>query len=105
MLRTWPTNFRLGRHVFGARDSVNNFLTRNGAVLAYKSATLRLAFGGAKREPELLGLDECSSRNSYFIGRPPSQWRRNVSSYARVKYTGIYPGVDLIYYGNDGRLE
>jgi len=28
-----------------------------------------------------------------------------VPSYARVKYADIYPGVDLVFYGNQGRLE
>jgi len=28
-----------------------------------------------------------------------------VPTYAQVKYENVYPGVDLIYYGNRGRLE
>ena len=29
-----------------------------------------------------------------------------VAGYAKVKYEGVYPGIDLVYYGNqEGRLE
>ena len=35
----------------------------------------------------------------------PAKWRRNVPQFARVRYPGVYPGVDLVYYGNQGQLE
>src|SRR5439155_13863369 len=35
----------------------------------------------------------------------PRKWRTNVPTYAKVKYAGVYPGVDLVYYGNQGQLE
>ncbi len=25
--------------------------------------------------------------------------------YAKVRYEGVYPGVDMVYYGNQGQLE
>jgi hypothetical protein len=28
-----------------------------------------------------------------------------VPNYAKVKYTSVYPGVDLVYYGNQRQLE
>jgi hypothetical protein len=42
---------------------------------------------------------------NYLIGNNPSNWRTNISTYAKVKYEGVYPGVDLVYYGNQGQLE
>ncbi len=35
----------------------------------------------------------------------PTKWKTDVPNYARVRYQSIYPGVDLIYYGNQGQLE
>ena len=26
-------------------------------------------------------------------------------TFAKVKYENVYPGVDVVYYGNQGRLE
>jgi uncharacterized protein (TIGR03437 family) len=42
---------------------------------------------------------------NYWLGRDKSRWIRNVPTYERVRYRGIYPGIDLIYYAKDGRLE
>ncbi len=33
------------------------------------------------------------------------QWRTNIPTFARIRYQQVYPGVDLIYYGRQGRLE
>jgi hypothetical protein len=51
------------------------------------------------------GLDELGSRSNYFIGSDPARWRAGVANYARVKSSGVYKGVDVIYYGNGGELE
>jgi hypothetical protein len=42
---------------------------------------------------------------NYFIGNDPMKWRVGVPSYPRITYPEIYPGIDLVYYGNQGRLE
>lgn len=46
------------------------------------------------------------ARSHYLKGQDPAQWRTDVPRYARVRYAGIQPGVDLVYYGDrEGRLE
>lgn len=42
---------------------------------------------------------------NYFIGNDPAKWLTAIPTFERVKYTGVYPGVDLAYYGNRQRLE
>jgi photosystem II stability/assembly factor-like uncharacterized protein len=42
---------------------------------------------------------------SYFVGNDPKQWRTEIPTYSRVRRKGIYPGVDLVYYGNQQQLE
>src|SRR5208282_6759909 len=44
-------------------------------------------------------------KSNYFIGNNPRNWRTNVPAYAKVRYAAVYPGVDLIYYGNRRALE
>ena len=60
---------------------------------------------GANPKAKVVGLDELPGKSNYFIGNDPKKWRTNVPSYARVKYEGVYPGVDLVYYGNQRQLE
>ena len=61
---------------------------------------------GANPNPQVVGLERLPGVTNYFIGNDPAKWRSNVPGYAKVKYEGIYPGIDLVYYDNgDGRLE
>ncbi len=60
---------------------------------------------GANPAAEVLGAEELPGKVSYFIGNNPSEWFRNVPTYAQVRYREIYPGVDLLFHGNGQRLE
>ncbi len=76
-----------------------------GKPNAEKSTTLRLRLPGAKANPHITGLDELPGQTNYFSGSDPSQWRTGIANYARVKVSEVYPGVDLIYYGQQRQLE
>lgn len=52
-----------------------------------------------------VGEEAQRGRVNYFIGNDPKQWHTNVPTYRSVRYKGIYPGIDLIYYGNHRQLE
>ncbi len=64
---------------------------------------MRLVGGNAKGH--VVGLDELPGHSNYFIGNDPKKWRSNVPSYRQVKFEGVYPGIDLVYYGNHRQLE
>jgi hypothetical protein len=67
------------------------------------SATaLRMRLVGANGHAAAAGADELPGKVNYFIGNDPKKWRINVPTYAKVKYQGVYPGTDLVYYGNQG---
>src|SRR5207237_7942977 len=51
------------------------------------------------------GTGRLPGRMNYFLGNDPKKWHTDVPSYARVKYEGVYPGIDLVFYGNQGKLE
>jgi hypothetical protein len=68
-------------------------------------SVLRMKLVGASTSAAVTGADVLPGRSNYFIGNDPKKWRTNVPSYARVKYEGVYPGVDLVYYGNQRQLE
>lgn len=69
------------------------------------SDVLRIKLNGANPEPKITGLERQPSVSNYFIGNDPARWRTNVPGYAKVKYENVYPGVDMIYYGNQQNLE
>ena len=77
----------------------------SGLPTPNSSAVLRMKFVGANPAPQVVGVDELPGKNNYFIGNDPAKWRTNVPNYAKVKYESVYPGVDLVYYGNQRQLE
>jgi hypothetical protein len=81
------------------------FLTSSEAVLALKKNTLRMRLLGANSNVEATGIEKLPGTVNYFIGNDPKQWRTNVPTYGKVEYRNIYPGVDLLYYGNQQQLE
>jgi acetyltransferase-like isoleucine patch superfamily enzyme len=68
-------------------------------------AMVRIKLSGAGGQAQISGADKLPGTANYFIGKNPKQWHTGVPTYARVKYAGVYPGVDLVYYGNQGQLE
>jgi len=70
-----------------------------------EQATLRLAFAGADAHVRIEGRDRLPGTVSYLRGDDASRWHTAIPTYARVAYDNLYPGVDLVYYGTDGRLE
>ncbi|MEY2564542.1 MAG: hypothetical protein QOH88_2735 [Verrucomicrobiota bacterium] len=66
---------------------------------------LRLQFEGANSSPLISGKDELPGRVNSFIGNDPSHWQSNIPTFGRVQYDTLYRGVDLVYHGNQQRLE
>ena len=60
---------------------------------------------GARSSAPAVGVDELPGKTNYFIGNDPKRWRNNVPTYAKVAFRDVYPGVTLIYYGAQGKLE
>ena len=60
---------------------------------------------GASHSAQVTGGEQLPGTANYFIGNDPAKWHSSVPTYAKVKYEGLYPGVDLVYYGNQRQLE
>jgi len=78
---------------------------RNTKSATSPGAALRLSLTGTSPRAQVESLDIQPGESNYLIGNDPSKWRRGVPHFSRVKYQAIYPGVDLVYYGNQGQLE
>src|SRR3989475_8604880 len=72
---------------------------------ALRGTVLRMRFVGANPVPAVAGVGELPGKSSYFVGNDPKKWRANVPTYAKVEYRDVYPGVNLVYYGNQRQLE
>jgi hypothetical protein len=70
-----------------------------------RTSTLRMELSGAKPDAVIAGSDELPGRSNYFIGNDPKQWHTGVPAFERVNYKEVYPGIDLVYYGNQRQLE
>jgi Beta-propeller repeat/Domain of unknown function DUF11 len=98
------------------------FLTANEAVLqlhpsavssqpfalssqAASSSVIRMRLDGANSSARISGASPLPGKSSYFIGNDPSKWHRDIPQFARVQYEAVYPGVNLVYYGDQGQLE
>ena len=69
------------------------------------SVAVRMTFPGATFLKMPMAFDKQAGISNYLLGNDPTKWRTGIPNYARVGYTGIYPGIDLIFYGNHRRLE
>lgn len=84
-------------------------LTENEAVLSIGHETnrgaVRMRLLGANRNVAMSGQNPLPGNANYFIGNNPEKWHTGIPTYERVTQKAIYPGVDLVYYGNQGRVE
>jgi Bacterial Ig-like domain (group 3)/MBG domain (YGX type)/Chitobiase/beta-hexosaminidase C-terminal domain/Bacterial Ig-like domain (group 1)/Beta-propeller repeat len=71
----------------------------------FNTDVVRMHFEGTGRGLRISGEDKLPGTANYFIGSDPQKWHSNVPTYGKVEYTGVYPGVDLVYYGNQQQLE
>lgn len=69
-----------------------------------RSAVLKMNIVGAS-ETTSHGESALASKTNYFIGNDETKWRTDVANYEKVRFDGVYDGIDLVYYGNQRRLE
>jgi len=90
------------------------FLASADAVLALRQpsrdsnpaeSVLRMKLRGGSPASRVAGRGELPGRTNYLIGRDRDKWRRGVARFERVEYENVYPGVNLVYYGNQRQLE
>jgi uncharacterized protein (TIGR03437 family) len=94
-------------------DGYSLFLTSNEVVFTLRTlagvkappSVFRMELLGAVRNAQVSGADKLPGVANYFIGNDPKKWRSGISAFGKVKYKGIYPGVDAVFYGNQRQLE
>ncbi len=96
---------------YGHPASPGKFVTRAGRSSLVVSPTgltgdgFRIDFRGVNPAAELQGVNPLPGKSHYMMGSDPAQWRTDVPQFGGVRCHEVYPGIDLVYYGNDGELE
>lgn len=117
----WPLRFEPNR---GQTDSSVRFVGRSlgyglflrerDAVMVLhtpagkrgtKDAVVRMAFAGARKNAAMQGRQILPGQSNYLRGQDPRRWHTGIPNFAQVRYDGLYPGIDLAFYGKRQRLE
>jgi hypothetical protein len=83
------------------------FLTDTGPVLAIDGppgSAIRASVLDAQ-PARIEGANPLPGHTNYIVGSDPRRWRTGIPQFGQVRYTEIYPGVDLLFYGNQRQLE
>ena len=87
-------------------NSYTLYLSAGESVLAGRNQSpLRTRLSDANPSAGIAGEVPQDSTSNYFIGNDPARWHTAVPNFARVRYSGVYAGIDLVFYGKDGNLE
>jgi len=70
-----------------------------------ETAGCQLQFVGANPDAQIAGDQKLTGTINYFLGSNPGGWRANVPTFAQVRVENLYPGVNVVYYGNRQKLE
>jgi hypothetical protein len=79
---------------------------RNGGEKQDSETDLfRMQLLNANPAPQEFGGEPLPGTVNYFLGSDPVRWRAGIPTYARAQFKSVYPGIDLVYYGNQQQLE
>jgi hypothetical protein len=80
-------------------------LTAGGPVVSFLgSRRVDIKLLNSNRAARIEPLDQLPAHTDYFMGSR-EHWHTDVPNYSRVRYGAVYPGIDVVYYGNPSRLE
>ncbi len=84
-----------------AEDHVDVVLAENGKA----AQVVELRWSGATGEAKLEGEERLPGHSNYLRGNDEAKWIRNIPQFARVRYSEIYPNIDLVFHGQKSTLE
>ncbi len=66
---------------------------------------LVLSFKGANRAAAAVPDEATGGVTNYYRGSDRSRWIEGVPNYRKVRYQEVYPGIDVVYQGDNGRFR
>lgn len=102
MLETAPIRFEQNGDRWVARGLGYAFaFTSEATLLRVGNRTLRVTLDGANPGARFSGYDPAPIATNYFIGKQ----RASVPGFRKLRRAGVYPGIDVVYYGNGRQIE
>jgi hypothetical protein len=97
-----------GYNLFLTPSNASFFLRQPGSsndLVPTDSDVFTMSVVGANPAANMTGREELPGKSSYFLGGDSKKWRTDISTFSKVQYENIYPGIDLVYHGTQGQLE
>ncbi len=89
----------------GSQGAILNLRSQPTKPSVTRVESLQMKLAGANPNANVTATDPLPGKSNYFLGNDPSKWRHGIPQFARVRYENVYPGINLVFYGNQGRLE
>jgi hypothetical protein len=70
-----------------------------------ETAVIRMDLVGANAHAQMAGQQSLPGTANYLLGDDRSKWSTGLPTFAKTATDGVYPGIDLVYYGTQGQLE
>ena len=86
-------------------NSTSDPQSRTQLTMGKQSSELQIKFVDANSSPRIVGEKPLKAKSHYFRGSNPEDWKTNIPNFSKVHYQALYPGIDLIFYGNQQNLE
>lgn len=87
----------------GAEGAILNL--NRSAARGNQAESVEMKLAGASPKAAITALEPLPGKSNYLLGNEPSKWRTGIPQFARVRYEQVYPGINLVFYGNQGHLE
>jgi len=80
-------------------------LSAKEAVFLSPAGAVHMKLTGATANAVARPIGRLPSVTNYYLGSDPQSWHPGVPNYERVQFDDVYPGIDLVYYAVQQRLE
>jgi uncharacterized repeat protein (TIGR01451 family) len=80
-------------------------LTSRSVILRSLKGSVGIEFAGANASNGMEGTAPLPGHRNYLLGNDPKNWHTGVSTFQKVLYRDVYPGINLIFYGNQSEFE
>ncbi len=90
-------------------DNLNLYLSSGHAKISFdpldKKNYIKIILLDTDQIPQSKGVNQKQGKINYFSGQEKETWQHNIPLYEKVTYQSVYPGINLLYYGNNGKFE
>jgi len=81
------------------------FIQPEKSARKHQKSVLRIKWLGGNQNPQVIGVEKLDGKTNYFVGNNHKNWKTDIPNYRKVRYKDIYPGIDIVCYGNQHRFE